>query len=436
LYSQEIDAKTLDKFEEGSTSKISLTGTFGTNMPADSHNSGVYLYCDSPLGSSAVYTERFGGRHDLAAMLRGQEEAFNLLWDIVLLQLDALAGDAADYTALRSFLDTTMRADMWDLLLEMTVSDLGKDSMSNLSWQEDIPDDSTEMFMRALHFLHARGYLEMQEMLAIVAGEFDDDTWVFAVKTVGTAIGRRMAMADGAMPAAFETLMDYPEGQFGEVVERVIEGDERIAARLAEFRESLDGMSAAEASSSVDELVKQTFLFDFDLLDIGGDARDVTLYIDVEPYMTNGAWYEASEPVESDNEDIVTGNSMSYVEWQYPLASIAPRGDLAQVVFAFWAKPAEEFQLEHFGIPVLSDKSLANQCRWRQLLGPALRDEWDAFVAGLRPGPDLENALREFRFSIEDPTDDSVDPKAIESVIAYDVVKSMMSSLQRPQPQD
>jgi hypothetical protein len=401
LYGQDIDAGTLAKFEKSAVQKTSLTGTFGADMPADSDNHGTYLYCDSPLGSAAVYTERFGGRYDLAAMLREQEKAFNLFWDTVLLRLDELVGDSTDYAALRSFVDTTMRADMWDLALELTLSDLGADATRNLSGFDEMPDDIMAKFMRALHFLDARGYIPLQDALgqAAAAEGGSEDGLALALQILGQAVGRRMGMEDGAMPAAFEALMDYTEEQLLE-----------------------------ESPGSLDALADQAFLFDFDLLELAGDARDVTLYLPVEPYLTNGAWIEADATDAPDSEEIATSGSGSYVEWQYPLASIPPDGDLAQVVYAFWAAPTEAYQVEHFGKLVLDKNSLADQCGWRQALGPSLRDEWDAFIDGLRPGPNLATTLREFRFSIEEPFETN-DPNAIHSRIARNVTSHLASNV-------
>jgi hypothetical protein len=430
LYSQDIDAATLVKFEESRLYKTSLTGTFGADMPVDSHNRGVYLYCDSPLGSAAVYTERFGGRHDFAAMLREQEKAFHDLWDVVLLHMDALVGDADDYAELRSFIDTTMRADMWDLVLELTVSDLGADAAHNLSELEDFPVDAEDKFMRALHFLDARGYMTLRKTLEVALPELDrEGSSIFMMRVLGKSVGRRMGMREGAMPAAFEALMDYPEDELEDELERLRTSDERIVARLADYRDDsggvsvdVDGMIVTEPSGSMGTLLEHAFLFDFDLLDFGGDARDVTLHIPVEPYMTNGAWYDS---VESE-----TGEAGSYVEWQYPLASVAPGGDLAQVVYAFWAEPAEAYQVERFGSLVLDNDTLANQCRWRQMLGPSLQDEWDAFVDGLRPGPDLPDTLRKFVFSIEEPLE-SDDPNASRSRIAGQVTSHLAANVPR-----
>ena len=410
LYSQDVDATTLAKFEELAHQRLTLTATFGAEMPADAHNRGLYLYCNSPLGSTAIYTERFGGRHDLAAMLHEQEKSFNLLWDILLLQLDTLVEDSVDYETLRSFLDTTMRADLWDLTLELTVTDLGEDAMNNLAEYEELPDDAMPAFMRAVHFFDARGYIEPQEVFAaMVAADDDDDDWRFAMKTLGQAIGHRMGMKNGAMPPAFEALMDYSDDELEEEIERFFDSDERVTAMLADFRAGFDGMSA-------------------DLFDIGGDARDITLYVPVEPYETNGTWVEASEPVPSGNEDVIGYDPRSYVEWQYPLAGIAPDGDLAQVVYAFWAEPAEAYQVERFGAPVLDDDLLAEQCRWRQMLGSSLQDEWDAFIDGLSPGPDLADTLRQFRFSIEGPVDPD-NTEVTQSRMAKDVIGRLVSKL-------
>lgn len=437
LYSEKVDAETLAKFEDNSESEVSLTGVFEKVMPTDSRNSGVYLYCDSPLGSAAVYTERFGGRHDVAAMLRGQEKAFNLLGDIVLLQLDALAGDSPDYAALRTFLDTTVRADMWDLTLEVTVADLGKDSMSNLSWRQDSPDDTSPMLMRALHFLDERGYVTLQESLdQLNTADFEDEVWTFGITFIGKAIGRRMGLEHGAMPAAFEALLNYTDEQLERELEQVRTNDQRVTRLLADFREDFDGMSAASPSSSMSVLAKQAFLFDFDLLDIAGDARRVILQIPVEPYMTNGAWFEEPENGVADNED-GGGDSGPYVEWSYPLADgDALGGDLAQVVFAFWAEPAEDYQVEHFGFRVLSDSQLAEHCRWRELLGPSLRNEWDAFIDSLRPGPDLESTLLGFRFSIEQADQADADAYASDSWIAKGVLRTLASNVRREQSPD
>jgi len=424
LYSRDIEAETLAKFEDAPVQSLTLTGRFGPGMPADSNNRGMYSYCESPLGTSAIYTERFGGRHDLAAALNAQEKRYNLLWDIVLLLVDDLVGDEEHYAELRSFLETTMRADLWDLTLELTISDLGDDSMNNLSYQDEIPDDMFPKFMRAIHFLDARGYASLEELLANPGGTQLDEDWSLIAREFGKAIGRRMGLEDGTLPAPFEALLQLSEDDIAERVTRFLEEDPRVGEMLAAFRLDFDGMIDAEPLESLETLATQAFLFDSDLLQIGGDARKVTLYIGVEPYLTNGAWFEASK---TDGND-----TPAHVEWSYPLAKVTPLGELAQVVYAYWAEPATDYQAERFGARVLEGEQLANHCEWRRLLGPSLRKEWDAFIDGLRPGPDLENTLNRFRFSIEEPPEPGHDPNVGDSAIARPIVRTITPYLPKP----
>jgi hypothetical protein len=439
LYGQGVGEEMLAKFEKQSYVDTALTGRFRSHMPDDSRNSGVLLYCDSPLGSASMYTERFGGRNDIAAMLHNQERAFHLVWDIVLLLLDDLVGSSPDYPALRSFLDTTARTDAWDLTLEMTISDLGKDSMTNLSWREDTPEDVNPMLMRALHFLESRGYLRLDDFYQqLTDRDKNDEDLHVALKLVGTSIGRRMELGEKyAMPAAFSTLLQFSDEELEDKIEQVLNNDERVVRLLVEFRKERDGMHMSEPSKSMDVLVKQAFLFDFDLLDIGGDARRVSLYLPVEPYQTNGAWLEANETdgeVSTPDEVVILENSVSYVEWSYPLADADPRGgDLPQVVFAFWAEPAEQYQLNHFGQLVLEKEDLENQCRWRENLDTPLQAEWDAFIEDLRPGTDLGPTLRNFRFSVEAEAEHSGDPNAIRSGIASEVIRHLADAVQSKQ---
>jgi len=442
LYGQEVGEETLAKFDEHSSVDTALTGRFLTHMPDDSRNSGVLLYCDSPLGSASIFTERFGGRNDIDAMFHDQQRAFNLVWDVLLLLLDDLVGSPPDYPALRSFINTTVRADAWDLTLEMTVLDLGKDSMTNLSSFEDIPDEFNSMFVRALHFLEDRGYLRLDDLYEQLTDRAESvEDWQFQMTLFGTSIGRRMGLGEeAAMPAAFSILQQYSGDELEDKIEQFLDNDDSVAKLLAEFRKDYDGMSMSEPYLSMEVLVKQAFLFDFDLLDIGGDARRVTLYVPVEPYRTNGAWFEEieiDEEVPSPDETVVLGNLRPYVEWSYPLANIDPRGgDLPQVVFAFWAEPAEQYQLDQFGHVVLEKEDLENQCHWRKGLDDALQAEWDAFIGSLSPGPDLEATLRGFRFSVEPEVEQSDDPNATSSRIASKVTRHLADAVRIKQKSD
>ncbi len=55
-------------------------------------------------------------------------------------------------------------------------------------------------------------------------------------------------------------------------------------------------------------------------------------------------------------------------------------------------------QKEHFGGVVLTGDELTEYCLWRSGQDKQRGDEWDAFLAGLRPGSELVKKLDAFRF--------------------------------------
>ena len=87
--------------------------------------------------------------------------------------------------------------------------------------------------------------------------------------------------------------------------------------------------------------------------------------------------------------------------------SLASSRALPAVCFASWSDPDRAFQEKHFGKTVLSGGELAEYVIWYRLLKPEEANEWDRFVNGLKPGPDLKAAVEAFRFS----TDPKPDPK-------------------------
>ena len=88
-------------------------------------------------------------------------------------------------------------------------------------------------------------------------------------------------------------------------------------------------------------------------------------------------------------------------------ASLDSNRALPAVCFAAWSEPDRAFQEKHFGKFVLSGGGLAEYVIWYRLLKPEEANEWDRFVNGMKPGPELKAAVEAFRFS----TDPKPDPK-------------------------
>ena len=91
---------------------------------------------------------------------------------------------------------------------------------------------------------------------------------------------------------------------------------------------------------------------------------------------------------------------------------------LPDILFALWAEPAAEKQIEHFGKVVLNDEELVQYCLWRCGLPEEKARLWEAFLGGLKPGADLIERINGFRFA-----DESKDAK---TPIAYRQIREIL----------
>ena len=79
---------------------------------------------------------------------------------------------------------------------------------------------------------------------------------------------------------------------------------------------------------------------------------------------------------------------------------------LPVLCYANWNNPDEPFQKTHFGRVLLEGDELSKYDLWRSGLGDQAGQEWDAFLAGLQPGPGLKKQIEAFRLTNgEEPLD-------------------------------
>jgi hypothetical protein len=69
----------------------------------------------------------------------------------------------------------------------------------------------------------------------------------------------------------------------------------------------------------------------------------------------------------------------------------------AQMLFAIWAEPAEDYQRTRFGQVALRGEALEAHVNWYQGLSARDQAMWDAFIETLRPGEELIAELERFR---------------------------------------
>lgn len=419
LYGIEADVATLAKFEDNATVELSLTGTFEGKMPDDNHSSGVLLYCDSSFGSSSWYSERFGGNDDLATLLDNQENAFHETWDMLLRAFEQLAGNEPGFAEVRAFLDTTVRADAWNMLLTLNVVDTATDATAIVDVDE-YEDEDMSVFIRLFHMLDARGYVDSSKLWEYETriSDVDEESPGPLFEIIGAAIGRKMEIdGDDPIPAAFAKLVTLSSDELVDAVDRVVEaegGESRISA-----------------------LAESAFVFDLNSFDYGGEALQVRLFLPVKPHWTNGIWVGETEEVVAaagDSDESLTHAVPMHLEWTYPLASPdAADADLPLVIHAAWTEPNAEFQVKHFGALVLDDDNLVEYCNWFQGLPDTRKDEWRMFVESLSPGKALEDKLKAFYFSDETPyAPGDKSSGEIRSRIASDTIHDIIRKIAPP----
>jgi hypothetical protein len=66
--------------------------------------------------------------------------------------------------------------------------------------------------------------------------------------------------------------------------------------------------------------------------------------------------------------------------------------------YATWGATNTAFQKEHFGRLIMEGDSLMIYCFWRAGLNENLGKEWDAMLAGLKPGKEAMDTVAKFSF--------------------------------------
>ena len=393
-------------------STYKFEGKFQSLTPKDIGGSGFLLYCDSAMGSSSMYSEQFRGGDDLAGMLGRQEIAFNRLFDVIILWLDAEFGDARDFAALRKVVDENLRQDLWNLSLYLSTFGI-VGTASNRS-DENIDDRVFEQLTnRAIHFLIERGYFDASQLpLIIFTINESEEEQLFEL--FARALMNKMDLPPGdALPPTLAAVLDNLE-EVGDSFELFMESGEALIDLVSAWEgESKDPQAETiKVSDYVDELASAAFASDFNYVAGDSEFLRVDLHIPRAPFASNGEW-------------VASG----VVRWRERLASGDPEDtSLPNSLFALWSEPAVSYQEEHFGRVVLDNEDLGDFCEWRRELSKKRGREWDRFVKPLQPGAALIETLKEFRFNGEPESGAAISPSnevrsRIASRVILDIIK-------------
>ena len=388
-------------------------GRFENVTPDDIGGSGFLLYCTSAMGSSSFYSEQFRGHDDLAGAIAKQEVAFNRFFDILLLWFETEFDDAPDYSAIREVVDKDLRSDLWNLSMYMSTISIG--GMAIKPGEEGIDDFLlTNIGMRSLHFLLERGYFEISQ-IPDLAGAFDDEE---GVGVIVRAIASKMdvSIAD-PLPPTLQAIQENPD-EMEDSIDTFIEENVDLKRMVEGWNAGAENETpyVFEDSEFVEQLTTDMIPIEFRLFN-GVDRLRVKLHLQNEPFLTNGEWQDAG-----------------VLSWEERLASRDPENvDLPNTLFAMWSDPLLTFQEKRFGRVLIAGENLADHCYWRRDLSDTYGDEWDEFVLTLKPGDELVQRLKDFKFEGEaDSPRFSSGDTDIRSTLAYGTIRKIIQELNKP----
>lgn len=347
------------------------TGDFDGTLPNDIGGFGSFTNFPSNLGDAGFYMERFRGNDDFAAQIDQQFQAADQIADLVIGWSKTEFRHEPGYKKLRQFLDKDFRNDLKNAGLYFWTLRLNNPSDTNA------PEEFTARFCQ---YLLERGYLKISdasEINSILNG--NDDTamlYLFrrlaaeklGVPTSGTS-AKPLAVLDDSV--AFEQSWN-----------KYLARTDLYRAKLKEWQQQRiknPQLKVPEPQSVMDDLFGSLLPFG---LGEETDHLTVQLMLPEAPNHTNGKWQNGQ------------------VTWD---TDLDPERALPVLCYASWSRPDTNFQTGHFGAVLLNGNNLAQYCLWRSTLTDDQAQEWESFVAGLQPGPDLRKQLRAFQFNTTAP---------------------------------
>lgn len=345
-------------------------GRFGPKMPADVGGNGDYHFTATPMGTAAVYVERFRGNDDVEQHIDDRRRASDELTGLLVGWFQSKIGRDRNFPRIRKFLDGEFRRDLRNLSHYWAMARASRQQEASLR---------QEYWVRAAMYLVEHGYFRLEEIPAAIHIESTNDA-AQQLRFVIDLLSRKISPEDQPSVAqSLSFLVDTSQAE--KSLDEYLRSTPQYRRREQLWRRAQATDPTAPPPDPKDivvELVSRLF-FGLDLLSQNDELR-VALSPPVQPFATNGIWLSAS----------------NQVIWT---ASIAQANELPVLAYATWSVPDVPFQQTHFGGIALSGEDLANYVAWYTGLAARQRDEWDAFLSALKPGEGLREAIEGFAFS-------------------------------------
>ena len=376
------------------------TGEFAGSLPRDVGGAGSYTNVATSLGRAGFYLERFRGDDDVATMTARRLRAADQLVDLVIGWSRMALGRERGYKNLRRFLETDFRRDFRNLTL------YGWMLQTSSATRSEAPE---EFAVRFGQYLAERGYLKVEDLPQLFRAMADNDPRPFNAMIQRMVADKLGVPKSGPMPQSLaflanpdETLKSWEKylrttnlyrdrlgrWQKGRIsreiglVGRRVRGFFDARYRTNNAAAPAPGPNEPAPADVVTELTQE--LVAWDLFETY-DHVTVRLALPSAPAHSNGKWDEARKQV----------------VWESDIEQVDKVGHVPAFCYANWSQPDETAQKQHFGKVLLSGDDLSQYCLWRGGLEQNRAAEWDAFLAGLQPGPGLRAQIEAFRFAGE-----------------------------------
>jgi hypothetical protein len=368
-------------------------GVFTNRLPADVGGAGAYTNLTTSLGEAGFYAERFRGNDDLAGIGEKRLQAADQLADLLLGWSQMALGQEPGCDKLRQFLGVDFRRDLKNL--------------SAYWWDGQLVGayntNADEAFaVRFGQYLFERGYFTIEEIPGLFRDASGDDPRAMP-RRIQRLVARKMGVPEAQpVPASLAFLAD--ETNMEESFGKYLAGTDLYRARLKQWEEDKKLKPDLDQPQPMDVANDAIHtLIELGTFEEQADHLVVQLSLPSPPVHSNGRWDEARQQV----------------VWDTGIEERAKAAQLPISCYASWARADETFQKEHIGKVALTGDELAHYCLWRSSLDARRGGEWDAFLAGLRPGGGLAERLEAFRFSGEPAQAETNGPANLPGPSAY-----------------
>ena len=348
-----------------------VRGEFANELPHDVGGAGAYTNLVTSLGEAGIYVERFRGNDDLAGMTERRFEVADQLADWFVGWSRMELGQAPGYDRLYQFLNEDFRRDLKNLGAYWWEGQFVANYKTNAN---------EELAVRFGQYLLERGYFSIGETPGLFRAVSGDDPTALLPRIQRLVAGKMGVPETEPVPALLAFLGD--EATMDQSFDRYLAETDAYRARLKQWEEKNAGKPDAEPPEP--SVVVNDALGVLIGCDLFGQADHlvVRLSLPAAPVHSNGRWDQG----------------LKQVVWETDLEGRTNASHFPFFCYASWTQANPEFQEQHFGRVILTGDELTQYCLWRSSLDAQQGDQWDAFLAGLKPGEGLAKTLDAFRF--------------------------------------